>query len=192
MGLIFQSEPLYAACVRLVLVEHLVSAEQMNGAESASTANSLRGFGPTIEGGVRRRPISPAHDSHGFTGFRSAYMPPTLLFPALGLLLAALGWPMATRLVRPNRWYGLRVPATFADERVWYEANAVAGRDMIILGAVLGVVGLVLPHVGNVSPSTYSGICAGLLGVGSVLLSVRGWRLANRLLRQRRPGPGAA
>lgn len=44
-------------------------------------------------------------------------MPPTLVFPALGLLLAALGWPMATRRVPPNRWYGLRVPATFADEQ---------------------------------------------------------------------------
>jgi hypothetical protein len=127
-----------------------------------------------------------------FTRLRSTHMPPTLVFPALGLLLAALGWPMATRRVRPNRWYGLRVPATFADQQVWYDANAVAGRDMIVLGAVIGVVGLALPHVANVSPSEYRGICAGLLGVGSVFLAVRGWLLANRLLRQRRPGPGAA
>ena len=75
---------------------------------------------------------------------------------------------------------------------MWYEANAVAGRDTIVLGAVVGVVGLALPHVANISPSAYQGICAGLLGVGSVLLTVRGWLLANRLLRQRRPGPGAA
>jgi hypothetical protein len=68
----------------------------------------------------------------------------------------------------------------------------VAGRDMIVLGAVIGVVGLALPHVANVSPSTYRRICAGLLGIGSVFLALRGWMLANRLLRQRRPDPGAA
>jgi hypothetical protein len=56
-------------------------------------------------------------------------MVPELLFPVLGLLLVVLGWPMAARRVRPNRWYGLRVPATFADEQVWYDANAVAGRE---------------------------------------------------------------
>lgn len=63
---------------------------------------------------------------------------------------------------------------------------------MVFLGAVVGVVGLTLPHVVNISPTTYRGICAGLLGVGSVFLAARGWLLANRLLRQRRPGPGVA
>jgi hypothetical protein len=54
-------------------------------------------------------------------------MSPRVLFPVLGFLLVALGWPLATRRVRPNRWYGLRVPATFADTGVWYDANAIAG-----------------------------------------------------------------
>ena len=74
-------------------------------------------------------------------------MVPELLFPVLGLLLLALGWPMAARRVRPNRWYGLRVPATFADETVWYDANAVTGRDMMILGAAIVVVALALPRL---------------------------------------------
>jgi uncharacterized membrane protein len=119
-------------------------------------------------------------------------MVPALLFPALGLLLLALGWPMATRRVRPNRWYGLRVPATFADEKVWYEANAVAGRDMMILGAVLVVVALALPRLPGFPEKAYGGVCAGLLGVGSMVLALRGWRLANRLLRARRGESGAA
>lgn len=119
-------------------------------------------------------------------------MPPSLMFPILGLLLIALGWPMAARRVRPNRWYGLRVPATFADEQVWYEANAVAGRDMMVLGSTIVVAAVVLPRVVTLSSSTYGGICAGLLGVGSLVLAVRGWRLANRLLRERRGGSGAA
>jgi uncharacterized membrane protein len=119
-------------------------------------------------------------------------MPAALVFPALGLLLVALGWPMAARRVRPNRWYGLRVPATFADEQVWYDANAVAGRDMMALGAAIVVVALALTRVANLPSSAYTGVCAGLLGVGSLILAVRGWRVANRLLRERRANSGAA
>jgi uncharacterized membrane protein len=119
-------------------------------------------------------------------------MPPEVLFPAMGLLLVALGWPMAMRRVRPNRWYGLRVPATFADEHVWYEANAVAGRDMMASGAVLLLVALALPRLAGLPGGIYAGVCAGILGVGSLVLAVRSWRIVNRLLRERRGGAGAA
>ena len=119
-------------------------------------------------------------------------MLPQLLFPALGVLLVALGWPMATRRVRPNHWYGLRVPATFADEHVWYEANALAGRDTMALGVVLVLVAVALPRLTTLPDSAYTVVCAGILGVGSVLLTLRGWRMANRLLRERRDGAGAA
>lgn len=112
------------------------------------------------------------------------------MFVALGVFLAALGWPMAARRVPPNRWYGFRVPATLADERVWYDANAVAGRDMMALGTLVLVVALALPRVAELPASVYSGVCAGVLGLGAVVMTVRGWRLANRLLRERRGGSG--
>jgi hypothetical protein len=82
------------------------------------------------------------------------------------------------------------VPATFADERVWYDANAVAGRDTMALGAVLALVASALPRLGGLTDSAYAGVCAGILGVGSLILAVRGWRMANRLLRERRRGGG--
>jgi uncharacterized membrane protein len=52
---------------------------------------------------------------------------------------------------RPEPMYGLRVPATFADTRVWYVANALAGRDMVILGAVVFVVAVALPRTMHVT-----------------------------------------
>ena len=42
------------------------------------------------------------------------------------LVLMAVAVPLARRRVPPNAWYGLRVPATFADREVWYAANARA------------------------------------------------------------------
>ena len=89
-----------------------------------------------------------------------------LLFVLLGILLVALGWPMAARRVRPNRWYGLRVPATFADEQVWYDSNAVAGRDMMALGAVVVAAALALPWLRGLPEGTYAVVCTGILAVG--------------------------
>jgi uncharacterized membrane protein len=115
-----------------------------------------------------------------------------LLFPLLGLILIALAWPLSARRVPPNRWYGLRVPATFADESVWYDANASAGRDMIGLGTLVVAVAVALPQLIPLRTETYAGVCAGILGVGSLILSVRGWRLANRLLDERRRDAGSS
>jgi uncharacterized membrane protein len=113
---------------------------------------------------------------------------PKLLFPLAGVILVAVGWPLAARRVRPNRWYGLRVPATFADESVWYDANAMAGRDMVVLGAALVVVALALPRITPLRTDIYAGVCGAVLGVGSMFFTLRSWRHANRLLRQRRGG----
>jgi uncharacterized membrane protein len=107
-----------------------------------------------------------------------------ILFPVLGLLLLVFGWPLAARRVRPNHWYGLRIPATFADKRVWYDANAVAGRDMMVLGVIVSIIALGLPHVISLEEGAYAGTCAALVGLGSLVLAVRGWRVANRMLRE--------
>lgn len=108
-----------------------------------------------------------------------------VLFAGVGLVSIVVGLPLARRIVRPNRWYGLRVPATFADEHVWYEANAVAGRDLMRLGAALLLVALGLPRVAPISRAAYAVTCTILLVIGSTICTVRGWRLANRLLRER-------
>jgi uncharacterized membrane protein len=111
-------------------------------------------------------------------------MTPNVLFPAVALLLIGLGWPLARRRIKPNRWYGLRVTATFADERVWYAANAVAGRDMMLVGAAVGAAALLLPMLG-LRDNFVAVACAAILTVGSLAATLRGWRLANRLYRER-------
>lgn len=54
------------------------------------------------------------------------------LFAGIGLIVA--GYPLMTRRVPPNYWYGFRVPKTLRDPYVWYEANHVAGRDLFLAG----------------------------------------------------------
>lgn len=102
----------------------------------------------------------------------------------VGALLIALGIPLARRKVRPNPLYGLRIPATFADEQVWYDANALAGRDVIILGAILVGIGL-LPLLLQLRMGDHMAICTATLLGGSILGLIRAWRFANRLRRTR-------
>jgi uncharacterized membrane protein len=114
-----------------------------------------------------------------------------VMFVGIGLLILLLGVPLAQRRVRPNRWYGLRLPATFADKSVWYDANAATGRDMIVLGAVFTTFALLIAWLPGVSDVTYAVTCGAALVGASVVLTVRGIRLANRLHRERgaRPHP---
>jgi uncharacterized membrane protein len=109
-----------------------------------------------------------------------------ILFAALGLLLIVIGRPLARRRIGPNRWYGLRVPATLANEKVWYEANAALGRDLIALGVLLVVLAIVVPPLTGLRDRAFAITFAILAAAGSLVLSVRSWRLANRLSRQRR------
>jgi uncharacterized membrane protein len=102
------------------------------------------------------------------------------LFLAVAVLLIGLGFPLAKRRIGPNRWYGFRVRATFADEQVWYDVNAQAGRDLMVLGALVGILVLLLPQIAWLPPVTTVLIYSGVLAVGSVWSMVRGWRAANR------------
>lgn len=109
-----------------------------------------------------------------------------LLFVGLGILFVGLGVPLVWRRVPPNPWYGLRVPATAADETVWYEANAAMAREFMAFGAASALLALALPRLFSLPEVLYLLIGALWLLVGALVLSVRGWRLANRLLANRK------
>ena len=106
---------------------------------------------------------------------------------ALSVFVILVAVPLAKRRIPPNRWYGFRVPATFADREVWFETNAQAGRDLIYLGLLLVLVALALPmFAAALSPQIQLPLFALVLVVGSIAITVRGMRLASRLLAERR------
>lgn len=106
-------------------------------------------------------------------------------FTAVGALFIGLALPLMRRRVPPNSLYGLRVPATFADEWVWYEANAQCGRDLIVLGAVEILLALFLTLLPGVTLEKYVLANVTFLLVGTLGFAAIGWRRANRLLRER-------
>jgi len=54
----------------------------------------------------------------------------------LPLLMILVSVPMVMRRVPPNGLYGFRTPKTLSNPQIWYEANRLAGVNLII-GAVL-------------------------------------------------------
>jgi SdpI/YhfL family protein len=115
------------------------------------------------------------------------------LFVALSALMILVAIPLALRRVPPNRWYGLRIPATFADRDVWYTANARMGRELAWLGAVLLAVALVLDLAPAQAGDTWwRPLVFVAVGVaGGLALTIRGVRHASRLRASRDlEGPG--
>lgn len=107
-----------------------------------------------------------------------------VVFAGSALLIAGLAIPLIRRRVPPNDIYGLRVPATMADEWVWYEANARSGWDLLILGSLLLAVTFALP-LARLSENTYALVWCAVAVVGALVMAAVGWRRANRLLRDR-------
>ena len=108
-----------------------------------------------------------------------------VVFVLLGVLLVALAVPLMRRRVPPNG-YGLRVPATLADEWVWYEANARCATGMLALGVLVAGMALLLPMVWALDSARLSFVLSGTVAVGALVNAVWGSVLAERLLRERR------
>ena len=103
---------------------------------------------------------------------------------ALGPLLLVLSVPLMLRWVPRNRLYGFRVAATLRDDAVWYEVNASAGRQSVMLGALM--LGALMVALEFVLPlSLRKGTLSTVGVVGLVLITTIGWRRANRLARER-------
>ena len=105
------------------------------------------------------------------------------LFVAVGLLFIGLAIPLIRRRIKPNKTYGLRLPATFADEWVWYEANARTGRDLIYGGLCQLTAAVLLLPVPFIA---YVLINAAVILASTLWMVVAGTSRAERLLKQRR------
>jgi uncharacterized membrane protein len=98
---------------------------------------------------------------------------------AIGPILIVLSIPLALRWIPPNRFFGLRIPSTCADESVWYDANALNGRHLLVLGLLMVALEFVLPA------SLRTPVLAGVGWIGFVGIIVVDCRAANRMRRER-------
>jgi len=103
---------------------------------------------------------------------------------AIGPLLIVISIPLMLRMIPRNRFFGLRIPATRQNESVWYDANALCGRHLFLLGLLMVLLEFVLPRY-LLTP------VLGTVGwVGFVGITIADWRTANRWSRDRERHPG--
>jgi uncharacterized membrane protein len=61
----------------------------------------------------------------------------SMIFAGVSLLISALAVPLALGRIGPNAFYGVRLQATLADRRVWFEVNRIIGRELVCVGVLL-------------------------------------------------------
>lgn len=79
-----------------------------------------------------------------------------LLYVGLGLLLVGVSIPLIQNNVRPNLFYGFRVPKTLNNPDVWYKANHYAGVQLCRAGALTAVFAALAYLPPFVSVDTYA------------------------------------
>jgi hypothetical protein len=93
-----------------------------------------------------------------------------LFFVGTSLLMVGLAIPLIRGQIKPNHWYGFRIPLTLSNPGIWYPANRYAGWLLLIYGLVLLVVSLVIPLLLSGLPEEEAMGIYGL-GVAAVMLA---------------------
>ncbi|MDH7517714.1 MAG: SdpI family protein [Candidatus Thermoplasmatota archaeon] len=65
-----------------------------------------------------------------------------LLYILVGLLEIIMGIPLLLEKVKPNWFYGFRLPKTLSNNEVWYKSNKYVGRDFVIMGIIISLISL--------------------------------------------------
>lgn len=101
---------------------------------------------------------------------------------AIGIVLILSSIPLLLRWVPRNRVFGFRIAATLRDDAIWYDANALCARHMLVLGVLLVSLEFILP------PPIRIPVLRVIATIGFVGIIIVDWRTANRWERERRSG----
>ena len=107
-----------------------------------------------------------------------------ILDVSLSLLSTVLAVPPMRRKVAPIFLYGFRVRRTLEDPRVWYDANAFAGRCLFGFGLGTGLACLALYFLPAIEPVVSALACLMIVLVGLAVSLILSFRFLNQLTHQ--------
>ena len=113
-----------------------------------------------------------------------------ILYGSVGVLLMLMAVPLMRRRVPRNGVYGVRFAAALADDRIWYEANALGGRDFFVLGAAIVAVAVWLSGQAGIPEPGRSLILTSATVTGVLLVGLISWLRVRRLAAGHRVAPG--
>jgi hypothetical protein len=107
-----------------------------------------------------------------------------IMYVLLGGLFIGLAVPLVQGRIKPNPWYGFRVPKTLKDPDIWYAVNAYFGRRFAVVGLLISIAALLLcplsliPHMGI---AAYVTACDGIMLVSLIWITIDTFRYLRRL-----------
>ena len=103
-----------------------------------------------------------------------------IIFFISGIVISGLSIPLIRRKVKVNSWYGIRIPQTMENEKVWYAVNEKMGKYIFVWGILISILSLYF-SLNPTNPKflmTY--ILLSILILGTVLLVILSYKIANK------------
>ena len=76
-----------------------------------------------------------------------------ITYVILGIVYVSLAVPLIQGRIKPNGWYGVRVPKTLNDSQTWYAVNAYFGRRFAVVGVAIIAAGVLFCPFGFIPKS---------------------------------------
>ena len=104
-----------------------------------------------------------------------------IFYVSAGILLVLLSLPLLFEKIKPNSFYGVRVPATLKDPAVWYAVNKYCAQYLIAVGVIVTVAAVALYLLPNISVDTYALSVLGVFVAAFGFTLFQTWRYLQSL-----------
>lgn len=98
-----------------------------------------------------------------------------------GLLLAPLSLPLMARKIKPNPYYGFRVPLTLENPSTWYAANQYFAKRQLVVALVEIASATGLYFWPGITVDAYALSVLGVFIVIFSITAIQGWRYVKKL-----------
>ncbi|MBK7103717.1 MAG: SdpI family protein [Ignavibacteriae bacterium] len=103
----------------------------------------------------------------------------------VGILMIALSIPLILQKVKINHWYGIRLPETMKDEKVWFETNRLGGKYLFNNGVIIVIISMVL-YFQKIIPNIYAFIFITIFIYVSVIgVTIKSSKLATTISKKK-------
>ncbi len=106
-----------------------------------------------------------------------------IVYLLCGIIIIILSIPLLSGKIPPNHWYGLRVRETLNDKIVWYKANKISGRYLLIYGICIILLTNVLTIL-QVGEFTFLITMSVTIFVGAIVFGVTSNKAAVKLSKE--------
>ncbi len=98
-----------------------------------------------------------------------------------GLFLALIALPLIAKKVKPNPFYGFRVPQTLENPALWYPTNKYFGKRLLVVGLVEALAAIGLSFWPSISVDAYAYAVLGVFVALFIPAIIQGWRYMKTL-----------